>query len=75
MPIPLLLQISAVAWNQILGGTTVNRGVRTKGAQLHKSQNIGWARARVPTIRIRPCVVINKYYETGNRIYFRSPIS
>ena len=48
--IPLLLQISALARNQILGGHTVNRGVGTGGVQLHKSQNIEWARARVPTI-------------------------
>ena len=45
--------ISAVARYQILSGHTVNRSVGTGGAELHKSQNIGWARARVPTIRIR----------------------
>ena len=48
---------SAVARYQILGGHTVNRGVGTGGAELHKSQNIGWARARVPTLQIRPCGV------------------
>ena len=49
------MQSSAVARYQILDGHTVNMGVETGGAQLHKSQNIGWARARVPTVQIQPC--------------------
>ena len=35
----------AVARYKILGGNTVNRGVGNGGAQLNKSQNIGWVRA------------------------------
>ena len=39
-----------------MGGHKVDRGVGNGGAQLHQSQNIGWAHARVPTLQIRPWV-------------------
>ena len=44
----------AVVRYQILDGHSVNKGIETGGAQLHKSYNIGWAHARVPTLQIRP---------------------
>ena len=67
--IPLLLQISAVARNQILGGHTVNRGVGNGGARLYKSQNIGWARGRVPTVQKRPCVIkFVQFYSVAGEI-------
>ena len=47
--------VAAVVRYQILDGHTVNRGVETGGAELHKSQNIGWASTRVPTEQIRSC--------------------
>ena len=46
------LQYRVVRRYQILGGHALNRVVGTGGAQLHKSQNIGRALARVPTVHV-----------------------
>ena len=73
--IPLLLQISAVARNQILGGHKVNRGVWNGGAQVHKTKNIGWALARVPTVQIWPCKYIAKMHLwAGSKVGFTQPL-
>ena len=77
------LHSSAVARYQIVGGHTVNRGVRNEGAQLDKSQIIWWACARVATTQIQPCTVngikIKKYdlfsmrsYCTFNKVMLRN---
>ena len=56
-----------------MGGHTVNMGVVNGGAQLHRYQNIGWARFRVPTVQIRPCSVSEGFFlpfpsHSGNRV-------
>ena len=42
---PKHIDKQSVARHQILSGHTVNREVGTDGTQLHKLQDIGWARA------------------------------
>ena len=71
----LILQISAVARNQILGGHKVNRGVWNGGAQVHESQNIGWKLARVPTVQMRPCKYNAKMHLwAGSKVGFTQPL-
>ena len=73
--IPLLLQISAAARNQTLGGHTVNRGIWNGGLQLHKSQHFGWARARAPTVQIQPSKYIAKIHLwAGLKVGFTQPL-
>ena len=61
--------------NQILGGHTVNRDVWNGGAQLHKSQNIGWARACVPTVHIWPCKYTAKMHLWArSKVGFTQPL-
>ena len=56
-------------------GTKYNRDVWNGGAQLHKSQNIGWARACVPTVHIWPCKYTAKMHLWArSKVGFTQPL-